>query len=282
MIALGRTMEVIQNTTPDPAKILETLGGSSFQKTFLNSSKVEVDAFERTLEEVREMCDSPDRVVRAEGEMRKRMLPSEAERLAEYTRNNTIQFLSQLRSVVSQLAVGSGRRTMVLISDGFLMSPGRASYALLEGYFPDLRSTRGFERMQDAIEPIFKLAVKGNVPIYTIDSRGLYTSPSNDASRGGVKASVAPQVDRALSDIATDEGLTLSEIASATGGTAFHNSNDLFAGLKRAFADGREYYMLAYVPSNEAQDGKFRKIEVQVREKRAAVSAKRGYWAIAQ
>jgi hypothetical protein len=40
--------------------------------------------------------------------------------------------------------------------------------------------------------------------------------------------------------------------------------------------------MLAYVPSNETQDGKFRKIEVRVREKKALVSAKRGYWATAQ
>jgi VWFA-related protein len=67
-----------------------------------------------------------------------------------------------------------------------------------------------------------------------------------------------------------------------TGCTAFHNSNDILTGFKRAFADGREYYMLAYVPSNETQDGKFRKIEVRVREKKALVSAKRGYWATAQ
>ncbi len=135
--------------------------------------------------------------------------------------------------------------------------------------------------MQDAIEPIFKLAVKGNVPIYTIDSRGLYTSPGLDASRS-MNLSVAQQVDRVLNDIGTDEGLTLSEIAAATGGTAFRNSNDLLTGLKKAFADGREYYMLAYVPTNEAQDGKFRKIEVRVRDNQAAVSAKRGYWATPQ
>ena len=74
------------------------------------------------------------------------------------------------------------------------------------------------------------------------------------------------EVAREWDDIATDEGLTLSEIAAATGGTAFKNSNDLFTGLQRAFADGREYYTLAYVSTNEAQDGKFRKIAVQVRD----------------
>jgi VWFA-related protein len=76
-----------------------------------------------------------------------------------------------------------------------------------------------------------------------------------------------------------DQGQTLSEIAAATGGKAFQNSNDLAAGLKKAFADGREYYMLAYVPTKETQDGKFRKIEVEVRDNKATVNAKRGYWA---
>jgi VWFA-related protein len=128
------------------------------------------------------------------------------------------------------------------------------------------------------MEPIYKLAVKGNVPIYTIDSRGLYTPPGYDVSRGVL----TPQVDSALNTIAMQAGQTLIEIAEATGGTAFQNSNDLLAGMKKAFADGREYYMLAYVPTNETQDGNFRKIEVKVRDNKATVSAKRGYWAPTQ
>jgi VWFA-related protein len=131
------------------------------------------------------------------------------------------------------------------------------------------------------MQPVFQLAVKGNVPVYTIDSRGLYAPPAFDASRG-VNVSAASRVMVELNSIATDEGQTLSEIAAATGGKAFQNSNDLSAGLKQAFADGRDYYMLAYVPSNEAQDGKFRKIEVTLRNKKASVSAKRGYWAPSQ
>jgi hypothetical protein len=103
-----------------------------------------------------------------------------------------------LRSVVEQVARGDGRRTLILISDGFLLAPGKAPFTLLEGYFPEFRSTRALEGMQDS------------------------------------------------------------------------------------FADGREYYMLAYVPTNEAQDGKFRVIKVEVRDNSALVSAKRGYWATPQ
>ena len=126
-----------------------------------------------------------------------------------------------------------------------------------------------------------RLAAKANVPVYTIDSRGLYTQSAFDAAHT-VNLTVATQVTTAMNNIAVDQGQTLSEIAAATGGKAFQNSNDLAAGMKKALADGREYYMLAYVPSNEAQDGKFRKIEVKVRDASATVSAKRGYWASSQ
>jgi hypothetical protein len=101
----------------------------------------------------------------------------------------------------------------------------------LKGYYPGYHSTRSLENLQYSIEPIFKLAVKAKVAIHTIDSRGLYTSPGADVSRN-VVASVVNQVNREWSDIATDEGLTRSEIAAATGGTAFKNSNDLFADLQ--------------------------------------------------
>ena len=52
-------------------------------------------------------------------------------------------------------------------------------------------------------------------------------------------------------------------------------------GLERAFADGRQYYVLAYVPTNTNSDGKFRAISVRVRDGKYVISAKRGYWAAA-
>jgi VWFA-related protein len=76
------------------------------------------------------------------------------------------------------------------------------------------------------------------------------------------------------------EGNTLIEIAEATGGTAYRNSNDLLTGLARAFSDGRDFYTLAYTPSDGAADGKFRTIAVRVSRKDAVVNAKRGYWAV--
>ena len=88
-----------------------------------------------------------------------------------------------------------------------------------------------------------------------------------------------PEVSRIMSAAASESGDTLSEIAAATGGTWFKNNNNILTGLQRAFADGRQYYMLAYVPSNTAPDGRFRAISVRLRDGKMVVKAKRGYWA---
>jgi VWFA-related protein len=139
-------------------------------------------------------------------------------------------------------------------------------------------SLRTVDRMTD-LEPVLHLAAASDILIYTIDSRGLYTSPFYDASNAGSVARMAPAVLRITDSNASEAADALAEMAAVTGGTFFHNSNDIFAGLQRAFADGRQYYMLSYVPNNATSDGKFRAISVRVRDPKLVVRAKRGYWA---
>lgn len=134
-------------------------------------------------------------------------------------------------------------------------------------------------RFRVLIAELLVLSVRCNIPVYTIDSRGLYTSGFFDASNPGGVPAVMPAVLSAMNQNASAEGDTLSEIAAATGGTAFQNSNNILSGLEKAFADGRQYYVLAYVPTSPNQDGKFHSIFVRVRESKLLVSAKRGYWA---
>jgi VWFA-related protein len=203
--------------------------------------------------------------------------------IAAQERSLTISFLNQFRGVVEQLAAGKDRRTIVLLSDGFPMVPGREAYGLLAAYFPEIMGVglRTIDRMQEGFEPIVRAAVKSNVPIYTIDSRGLYMPPFFDASISGPVSRMVSAVSGVMNQVATESGGTLAEFSAATGGLFFQNSNDLFRGIQRAIADGRDYYMLAYVPKNGAAGGKFRKIVVEVRDKKAAVQAKRGYWATA-
>jgi VWFA-related protein len=279
VISMGSAMKVVQDVTSDPAAVLHVLDSPDFQKWFSgsrgNSVQGDLRAFRRELDEVRAACDA----FQPGCESRKRSLPSEADRIASQDRVDNLTFLDQFRALVEQLRRGTGRRTMVLFSDGFQLVPGKQAYELLATYFPEIIgiSLRAVDRMPE-LEPVLHLAAASNIPVYTIDSRGLYTSPYFDVSNTSPVPRLAAAVQSIMDRNASEAGDALSEIATVSGGTFFHNSNDIFAGLQRAFADGRQYYMLAYVPSNSSSDGKFRAISVRVRDAKLVVNAKRGYW----
>jgi len=71
----------------------------------------------------------------------------------------------------------------------------------------------------------------------------------------------------------------MEQLARATGGIYLHDGKDLLKQFRSAFADGREFYVLAYVPKNSARDGKFRSIAVETNDKKLSIRAKSGYWA---
>jgi VWFA-related protein len=84
---------------------------------------------------------------------------------------------------------------------------------------------------------------------------------------------------RSEDKIAWENGSAMSQLATGMGRVYFSGNNDLLAGIRRAFDDGRSRYVIAYSPSNATFDNKYRKIRVAVREKGLRVYAKAGYWA---
>jgi VWFA-related protein len=88
-----------------------------------------------------------------------------------------------------------------------------------------------------------------------------------------------PEMFRAEDTIARENGNAMAQLAQATGGVYFHDNNDLLSGLQRFFDDQRQRYLIVYSPSNDTEDGKFRKIKVTVANKKLQVFAKSGYWA---
>jgi hypothetical protein len=139
--------------------------------------------------------------------------------------------------------------------------------------------------MDPELDAVLRLADDRNVVFYTLDSRGVYVVPTGgyDVTGPSMSSKTAPRVmpqiqsQKTASAVEKDDGL--QELAEATGGLFFGNSNNALNGMRRAFADGRQYYVLAYNSSNQASDRKYRAIKVQVKRKNLMVRAKSGYWA---
>lgn len=73
----------------------------------------------------------------------------------------------------------------------------------------------------------------------------------------------------------------LKKMSEQTGGRVFvvdrkHTLADVFRELQEEM---RNQYAISYTPSNTVRDGKFRKIEIKVRDKDDVVQARKGYYA---
>jgi VWFA-related protein len=270
--------------------VLRTLDDNSYRKALNGASAglaSQLVSFEDDLSRVSSLCGDLDPSVQGKNaeqkacQVEKLSLSRRVETIANQERLSEKSFLAELRSVIDQLAKSNDRRTVVLISDGFGTSPGRDVYELAFAYLPTMNelALQGVTPDQTDLAAIRQAAQKSNIPIYTIDARGVYADKTMDASRQGISRTALPRVQQAWQSIQTGDGETLREIAAATGGVSFRNNNDLLPGLDRAFADGRDYYTLAYVPGNNTADGKFRRIQVRLRDARLQASFKQGYWA---
>jgi hypothetical protein len=71
----------------------------------------------------------------------------------------------------------------------------------------------------------------------------------------------------------------MQEMADATGGHAFYNTNGIAQAVATAITDGSNFYTLTYTPTNSDRDGKFRKIKVQLAHQGVNLSYRHGYYA---
>jgi VWFA-related protein len=126
-------------------------------------------------------------------------------------------------------------------------------------------------------------AVKANVSIYPVDSRGLQAivpgGSARQGSRGGIGAFSGRGVADQFMQLAAQQE-TLTALASDTGGTAFTDSNDFGEAFARVQRDISSYYMLGFSSTNAARDGRFRRLTIRVRKRSGLrIEAKNGYYA---
>jgi VWFA-related protein len=168
--------------------------------------------------------------------------------------------LATVREFVRRMAALPGERTLILISPGFL--------------------TISQEAMTSKSE-IFDLAARSNVTINALDARGLY-STQIDASELGTSS--ARDLQTGARSQSHSENMNLSEdvmaeLANGTGGTYFHNSNDLEGGLKSLTQAPEYVYLLEFSLEKTKPDGTYHTLKVKVDRSDVKLQARRGYFA---
>jgi len=172
--------------------------------------------------------------------------------------NITRHTLSGLQELVKTSSKLPGRKLVFFFSDGFLLDHRNSD---------SLANTRR----------ITSDAARSGVVIYSLDARGLVASVSDVSVESAFD--LTGRLDRATQGElrATQDGM--HALARDTGGRPIFGTNALGAGLARALQETSVYYLLAWRPNREAQEGKFRRIEVKLPEKpELTARVRRGFY----
>jgi len=167
--------------------------------------------------------------------------------------------LSVLRDAIRRIALMPGQRTILLLSSGFLTPEMESDYIDLVDH-----------------------ALRSQVIISALNARGLYTvDPLGDISQPGPANEIAAisRVQYATLGASAEEEI-LRDLAYGTGGSFFHNSNDLDEGFRYIAAAPEYWYVLGFSPQNLKLDGRFHGLKVTIKNaQKLTILARKGYYA---
>jgi hypothetical protein len=149
-------------------------------------------------------------------------------------------------------------------------------------YFASGLQLNGMDN-QAQLHATINAAIRAGVTFWPIDARGLVASgPFGDATHGppgGNAMYTGGSAMAAASNFSKSQD-NLWTIAADTGGKALLDNNDLAAGIVKAQKSVSSYYIIGYYPTNEALNGKFRKIKIGLANGlSASVDYSQGYYA---
>jgi VWFA-related protein len=166
-----------------------------------------------------------------------------AQRAYDIGDRDTRVTLDTLEALVKRMSRLPGSRTVVLASPGFYLS---IDHRQLETDLMDK-------------------AIHANVTISTLDARGVYVIiPGGDASTPNGPGTGNDLIAQLANDVASANQDVLRELADATGGSFFHNSNDLKEGFKQIAMQPEFIYVLGFTPQNMKLDGSMHALKVSL------------------
>ena len=133
---------------------------------------------------------------------------------------------------------------------------------------------------QSQLRATVNTAIRSNVAFYPIDARGLSAAvPGGDATQAGAVGNnlYSGAEQNTIRSNFNNQQETLATLALDTGGKALLDSNDLTEGIRQVQQDFSSYYVLSYVSSNTAMDGRYRRIQVKLAPRLAGLRAKLDY-----
>jgi len=180
---------------------------------------------------------------------------------SEYNDLNTDRELFALRAISKSLERITEKKSLLYFSGGI--------------------SRDGIEN-QASLRSAINAAVRANLAIYSVDTRGLQAvSPMGDASQGNLRGTGAYNgaslTNNMQANFASQE--VMATLSSDTGGKAFFDSNDFAPAFAQVQKDTSAYYAVGFHSTNPARDGKFRRLTIKINKPGIKLEYRPGYYA---
>ena len=180
---------------------------------------------------------------------------------SEYNDINTDRELFALRAVAKSLEKITEKKSLLYFSGGIQRD--------------------GIEN-QASLRATINAAVRANLAIYSVDTRGLQVVTAlGDASTGSLRGTGAYSGGALLNNMnnnfATQE--VMGTLSMDTGGKAFFDSNDFAPAFAQVERDTSAYYAIGFRSTDLARDGRFRKLTIKVNRPGVKLEYRPGYYA---
>ncbi len=212
-------------------------------------------------------------------------LLQEIDSFANQTVQRTMTSLANQKRLIRSLSGLSGRKAVLLVTDGVEVRPGELLYrawgqtfGAIPAFSVDAQRTFLMASRNDLgneLDEHARFANGHRVSFYNLSAMGEGQSRAMSAETR-LADEQGLYVDQAMS-----EDVTLAHIAGITGGRTLVNSPALTAQLEEVSVELASYYSLAFEPAHVG-DGKYHRLEVKVAESDVRVRHREGYLDVPQ
>ncbi|HWE85154.1 MAG TPA: VWA domain-containing protein [Terracidiphilus sp.] len=180
---------------------------------------------------------------------------------SEYNDINTDRELFALRAIAKSLEKITEKKSLLYFSGGIQRD--------------------GIEN-QASLRAATNAAVRANLAIYSVDTRGLQAVTAvGDASTGSMRGTGAYNggglLNNMNSNFASQE--VMGTLSSDTGGKAFFDSNDFAPAFAQIQKDTSAYYAIGFHSTDAKRDGRYRKLSIKVNRPGVKLEYRPGYYA---
>jgi VWFA-related protein len=183
--------------------------------------------------------------------------------------------IDALNSMAHYLAGLPGRKNLLWFSGSFPIN------VLPDGAVMDhFDGTANFE---NEFHETTSLLASSRVAVFPNDALGLRLGPQQSSTSlsnlPAASAAVMIQEPQKFFEDTASNHATMREMANATGGVAYIDTNGLAVAAQKAIDAGSNFYSLTYSPSDPNWKGDFRRVQVQLAQAGLKLTYRHGYFA---